>query len=142
MSHGFAKSSAAACTSPGCGKTSAAASPAASTGRRPFLSTACDTTTRGSWSPCSRRSRRPRPLRADRAGESLWVRNESGEDRGQIRCANMPCQDFREQVAEVGGDGHVPALEPLRGVETGPLPQRSEERRVGKECRSRWSPYH
>ena len=23
-----------------------------------------------------------------------------------------------------------------------PLPIRSEERRVGKECRSRWSPYH
>src|SRR2546426_10537449 len=23
-----------------------------------------------------------------------------------------------------------------------PLRQRSEERRVGKECRSRWSPYH
>jgi len=22
------------------------------------------------------------------------------------------------------------------------LPERSEERRVGKECRSRWSPYH
>ena len=22
------------------------------------------------------------------------------------------------------------------------LPARSEERRVGKECRSRWSPYH
>ena len=22
------------------------------------------------------------------------------------------------------------------------LPSRSEERRVGKECRSRWSPYH
>ena len=26
--------------------------------------------------------------------------------------------------------------------ETGELPTRSEERRVGKECRSRWSPYH
>src|SRR6266480_1325018 len=26
-------------------------------------------------------------------------------------------------------------------VDDGPL-QRSEERRVGKECRSRWSPYH
>ena len=25
-----------------------------------------------------------------------------------------------------------------RGIET----RRSEERRVGKECRSRWSPYH
>src|SRR2546426_8499070 len=24
----------------------------------------------------------------------------------------------------------------------GPTPVRSEERRVGKECRSRWSPYH
>src|SRR3712207_9577253 len=24
----------------------------------------------------------------------------------------------------------------------GKLPRRSEERRVGKECRSRWSPYH
>ena len=23
-----------------------------------------------------------------------------------------------------------------------PKPVRSEERRVGKECRSRWSPYH
>src|SRR5260370_21295049 len=23
-----------------------------------------------------------------------------------------------------------------------PIPERSEERRVGKECRSRWSPYH
>ena len=28
-----------------------------------------------------------------------------------------------------------------RREETG-LPNRSEERRVGKECRSRWSPYH
>src|SRR3712207_7986904 len=25
---------------------------------------------------------------------------------------------------------------------TKPLRERSEERRVGKECRSRWSPYH
>src|SRR3712207_8869658 len=25
---------------------------------------------------------------------------------------------------------------------TSPKPSRSEERRVGKECRSRWSPYH
>src|SRR5256886_13581939 len=31
-----------------------------------------------------------------------------------------------------------PASAPL----TVPIPERSEERRVGKECRSRWSPYH
>ena len=27
-------------------------------------------------------------------------------------------------------------------TKTYPTPFRSEERRVGKECRSRWSPYH
>src|SRR2546422_3818097 len=27
-------------------------------------------------------------------------------------------------------------------IEKAPLEPRSEERRVGKECRSRWSPYH
>src|SRR5256885_13280749 len=30
----------------------------------------------------------------------------------------------------------------LAGVLFGCAPARSEERRVGKECRSRWSPYH
>ena len=32
-------------------------------------------------------------------------------------------------------DSHILELEV-------PLKERSEERRVGKECRSRWSPYH
>ena len=27
-------------------------------------------------------------------------------------------------------------------IESIEFPERSEERRVGKECRSRWSPYH
>ena len=27
-------------------------------------------------------------------------------------------------------------------IKTTGIPSRSEERRVGKECRSRWSPYH
>src|SRR2546421_8896567 len=40
-----------------------------------------------------------------------------------------------------------PELKPLpsigcRSKSTRPKKQRSEERRVGKECRSRWSPYH
>ena len=32
----------------------------------------------------------------------------------------------------------------LRGIEEAEVEEcvRSEERRVGKECRSRWSPYH
>src|SRR6266496_4147365 len=35
---------------------------------------------------------------------------------------------------------HGPPSRSLRNAETGV--SRSEERRVGKECRSRWSPYH
>ena len=37
-------------------------------------------------------------------------------------------------------DKTVPAA--LVETERGELSVRSEERRVGKECRSRWSPYH
>ena len=33
-------------------------------------------------------------------------------------------------------------LAPARLRITNHIPDRSEERRVGKECRSRWSPYH
>src|SRR5258708_28389804 len=35
-----------------------------------------------------------------------------------------------------------PALEPQCAVKSTGMSMRSEERRVGKECRSRWSPYH
>src|SRR5689334_24494748 len=31
---------------------------------------------------------------------------------------------------------------PIARLERAIRPERSEERRVGKECRSRWSPYH
>src|SRR5256885_15360942 len=33
-------------------------------------------------------------------------------------------------------------LRSTSGIGTEPTTPRSEERRVGKECRSRWSPYH
>ena len=42
--------------------------------------------------------------------------------------------------------GHVDemcsALQESNNLDTKPYLVRSEERRVGKECRSRWSPYH
>src|SRR5574341_2535810 len=40
------------------------------------------------------------------------------------------------------GDKTISAAPPQRIVEHGIALVRSEERRVGKECRSRWSPYH
>ena len=36
----------------------------------------------------------------------------------------------------------IPLPDSLRGEALLHLLDRSEERRVGKECRSRWSPYH
>ena len=45
-----------------------------------------------------------------------------------------------EQVAGfISPDGH---FEDVQLIRTPQELDRSEERRVGKECRSRWSPYH
>src|SRR2546430_9571368 len=43
--------------------------------------------------------------------------------------------------AQVGANSFRQPLVP-RGIEGQHAPNRSEERRVGKECRSRWWPYH
>ena len=42
-----------------------------------------------------------------------------------------------EVIKVVGTQVYVQVFESTRGLKV-----RSEERRVGKECRSRWSPYH
>src|SRR5256885_17238334 len=49
--------------------------------------------------------------------------------------------EWREQLAEFAGYPALPANF-AEAVPGRPPKERSEERRVGKECRSRWSPYH
>ena len=49
-------------------------------------------------------------------------------------------EDELHRVAVHYAKSYVRLLEEVRGAMG--LPVRSEERRVGKECRSRWSPYH
>ena len=41
-----------------------------------------------------------------------------------------------------GTTTHAQRIPTLEEAVYGGLIKRSEERRVGKECRSRWSPYH
>ena len=52
--------------------------------------------------------------------------------------------DLQKILADIAGPRPAPATELLRPSLLPKLAQcpRSEERRVGKECRSRWSPYH
>ena len=44
---------------------------------------------------------------------------------------------LREVKEETGSNETISDVDIIGG-----MPLRSEERRVGKECRSRWSPYH
>ena len=82
--------------------------------------------------------------------------------RQDIRARQTRLQDYQAMLARRLRDArNLPAVDSYLGVLVGqrhwllPLPDtgevlemrqpagvRSEERRVGKECRSRWSPYH
>src|SRR2546430_17488253 len=61
-----------------------------------------------------------------------------GEDQGGARDEQVA--DEGERVLEPDADG-VLQVGQVR-LELARVGRRSEERRVGKECRSRWSPYH
>ena len=56
--------------------------------------------------------------------------------------------DFADAGHEISGDRVGQGERSLQGaagrgeIEDQSFQDRSEERRVGKECRSRWSPYH
>ena len=53
----------------------------------------------------------------------------------------LKCENVRKVYGS--GNNQVVALDHIDlSVQKGEFVARSEERRVGKECRSRWSPYH
>src|SRR3712207_9250873 len=71
------------------------------------------------------------------------TQTRSGDGPRSTRCCTgasdlTPAEDGRPWSATGGDDEEVGRA---AGGEH-PAPGRSEERRVGKECRSRWSPYH
>src|SRR2546422_8189954 len=78
----------------------------------------------------------------DEHGDAVQTRNELARPRGLNRR-----QDHAGCVASRGREaakGRVATIRNnMRNSESPKLySNRSEERRVGKECRSRWSPYH
>ena len=64
-------------------------------------------------------------------GGTLAMRLYSG-DTGEFVC-EVGAAQVEEGTGRISWDGML--------ADGGAVP-RSEERRVGKECRSRWSPYH
>src|SRR5689334_16484862 len=58
-----------------------------------------------------------------------------GGERSLFVCGFLACDQLLSR-------SFLQALPPLFTVNIGRDPSRSEERRVGKECRSRWSPSH
>ena len=92
----------------------------------------------------------PRPLEEGGMPPApVEVEWQVAEDEGFSRIA---AKGIERATAELAHSVHAEAkgLRPGRvywyrfraGTAVSPVGRRSEERRVGKECRSRWSPYH
>src|SRR3712207_9334577 len=80
------------------------------------------------------------PVALDRLSEaSLLAKAELlvGRDRLLVELEDAKPHAVQAQVLEPVVEERGDRLCPVAVV-----PVRSEERRVGKECRSRWSPYH
>ena len=61
------------------------------------------------------------------------------------KSATVPSEYIKQVLMRgtgfIGGKGRVCKIFETE-IDAGTRAKRSEERRVGKECRSRWSPYH
>ena len=79
----------------------------------------------------------------DKDGVSIWV----GERCGANSCAGSDLDpvlkfDAAGKLVKSFGSGMLLSPHGIHVDRDGNVWIRSEERRVGKECRSRWSPYH
>src|ERR1051325_5102645 len=83
-------------------------------------------------------------LRVDGCSGSGALGSQSVQDFFEQRGRNFPAEFDDTDLAgqdEFNLSGNDLFIEAHRGHQL-PALTRSEERRVGKECRSRWSPYH
>ena len=61
----------------------------------------------------------------------------SGEDPTSSSALALALQEAKAEIERLTSE-----YDDLRMLYEATIEHRSEERRVGKECRSRWSPYH
>src|SRR5256885_13411219 len=93
-------------------------------------------------------TRRARPLDRILVEGELLTHAERGGNAVQLLAVAEARRDEQAPVGEPVEEARLPrllvALEPRheRRIRERNALERSEERRVGKECRSRWSPYH
>ena len=93
-------------------------------------------------------------LRALREGAAIVVgtsgRTRDYIERGSLRTEGIRCVvlDEGDQMLDMGFREELEAIldalpeDRRTWLFSATMRSRSEERRVGKECRSRWSPYH
>src|SRR6202162_6518482 len=67
--------------------------------------------------------------------------HRQGTAQVSLQIQSLPGEDTHAGTKELKGIATVLLCEVHRFIGMGDE-RRSEERRVGKECRSRWSPYH
>ena len=67
----------------------------------------------------------------------------TGDWSSDVALPIFDCRTNTDETLGVQSAGFISELTPARlGLWYSQISNRSEERRVGKECRSRWSPYH
>src|ERR1043165_8614269 len=87
-------------------------------------------------------------LLADRHGRlALEAVSELGPEAGATLLATRSAEDIARLAQEIPSDDAAALIDHLQEELSAAVldlmrPKRSEERRVGKECRSRWSPHH
>src|SRR3989449_11673645 len=104
----------------------------------------------GSGRPSARALARRMPTISSFGSQALGALKLSFHRRVGIARKDLAHLRENRVLAEAGGKADV-GLEPahardhvhlLPALDDADVDRRSEERRVGKECRSRWSPYH
>src|SRR5918997_387004 len=75
-------------------------------------------------------------------GDTIYSRSEILEKRESRSRPDVGIIKVRTTGFDQDGTVVISFERTIMVYKKGHAPQRSEERRVGKECRSRWSPYH